>query len=68
MYGMLNIGLSLENEKGYYLRADVKNLNNSEGLSEGDPRAGETVAGQATTFNARVVLPRTFSISVGKRF
>ena len=68
MYGMLNIGLSLENEEGYYLRADVKNLNNSEGLSEGDPRAGETVAGQATTFNARVVLPRTFSISVGKRF
>ena len=68
MYGMLNIGLSLENEEGYYLRADVKNLNNSEGLSEGDPRAGETVAGQTTTFNARVVLPRTFSISIGKRF
>lgn len=68
MYGMLNIGLSLENEDGYYLRADVKNLNNSEGLSEGDPRAGETLAGQTTTFNARVVLPRTFSLTVGKRF
>lgn len=68
MYGMLNLGLSLENEDGYYLRADVKNLNNSEGLSEGDPRAGETVAGQATTFNARVVLPRTFSLTIGKRF
>ena len=50
------------------LRVDVKNLNNSEGLSEGDPRAGETVAGQATTFNARVVLPRTFSLTIGKRF
>lgn len=68
MYGMLNVGLSLENEDGYYLRADVKNLNNSEGLSEGDPRAGETVAGQSNTFNARVVLPRTFTLTVGKRF
>ena len=58
----------IENEDGYYVRADVKNINNSEGLSEGDPRAGETVAGQNTTFNARVVLPRTFTVSVGKRF
>jgi outer membrane receptor protein involved in Fe transport len=67
-YGMLNLGFAIENEDGYYLRADVKNVNNSEGLSEGDPRAGETVAGQSTTFNARVVLPRTFTVSVGKRF
>ena len=65
---MLNLGFAIENEDGYYVRADVKNINNSEGLSEGDPRAGETVAGQNTTFNARVVLPRTFTVSVGKRF
>ncbi|MBR9911471.1 MAG: TonB-dependent receptor [Gammaproteobacteria bacterium] len=67
-YGMLNLGASLETDSGFYIRGDVKNLNNSEGLSEGDPRAGETVAGQTATFNARVLLPRTFSLSVGKRF
>lgn len=68
MYGMLNVGVSVETNDGFYIRADVKNLNNSEGLSEGDPRAGETVAGQTNTFNARVVLPRMISLSIGKRF
>jgi outer membrane receptor protein involved in Fe transport len=67
-YGMLNVGASLETDSGYYARLDIKNINNSEGLSEGDPRAGETVAGQTTTFNARVVLPRMISLSIGKRF
>jgi hypothetical protein len=65
---MLNVGASLETDSGYYARLDIKNINNSEGLSEGDPRAGETVAGQTTTFNARVVLPRMISLSIGKRF
>lgn len=67
-YGMLNLGASIETDKGFYVRLDLKNINNSEGLSEGDPRAGETVAGQTSTFNARVVLPRMISLSVGKRF
>jgi outer membrane receptor protein involved in Fe transport len=67
-YGMLNLGVSFEMDEGFYVRADVKNVNNSEGLSEGDPRAGETVAGQTNTFNARVVLPRTFTLTIGKRF
>lgn len=67
-YGMLNLGASAETHNGLYIRADVKNVNNSEGLSEGDPRAGETVAGQTPTFNARVVLPRTATLTVGKRF
>lgn len=67
-YGMLNVGMSVEMDNDFYIRADVKNLNNSEGLSEGDPRAGETVAGQTSTFNARVVLPRMFSLTIGKRF
>jgi iron complex outermembrane recepter protein len=67
-YGMLNIGASIETNNGFYVRADVKNVNNSEGLTEGDPRAGETVAGQTSTFNARVVLPRTATLTVGRRF
>ncbi len=67
-YGMLNLGASVEFNEGFYIRADIKNVNNSEGLSEGDPRAGETVAGQTNTFNARVVLPQTFSLTIGKRF
>jgi iron complex outermembrane recepter protein len=68
LYGIVNLGFSIESNSGYYLRGDVKNVNNSEGLSEGDPRAGETVAGKTNTFNARVVLPQTFSLSIGKRF
>lgn len=67
-YWMLNLGASVETSDGFYVRADVKNINNSEGLSEGDPRAGETVAGQTPTFNARVVLPQTWTLIVGKRF
>lgn len=67
-YGMLNVGVSIEMDNDFYIRANVKNLNNSEGLSEGDPRAGETVAGQTSTFNARVVLPRMISLSIGKLF
>jgi len=67
-YGMLNLGASVETNDGFYVRADVKNINNSEGLSEGDPRAGETLVGATPTFNARVVLPRTATLIVGKRF
>ena len=67
-YALLNLGAAIEWNNGFYIRANVKNLNNSEGLSEGDPRAGETVAGQTSTFNARVVLPQTWTVNIGKRF
>ena len=67
-YGVLNIGASIETEQGFYIRTEVKNINNSEGLTEGDPRAGETVAGQTPTFNARIVLPRTVTLQIGTRF
>ena len=67
-YGMLNVGASVETDSGYYIRADLKNINNSTGLTEGDPRGGETVASQNVFFNARVVLPRNANLTVGRRF
>ncbi len=67
-YGILNLGASMETEDGFFAGVEAKNVTNEVGLTEGDPRAGETIAGQTPTFNARLTLPRTVTFKVGKRF
>lgn len=67
-YQLVGAGISLETKRGLYFRADVHNLLESKGLSEGDPRAGETIFGGTATFNARAVVPRVFTFRTGYRF
>ncbi|MEO1324763.1 MAG: TonB-dependent receptor, partial [Pseudomonadota bacterium] len=67
-YEIFNFGASLNLENGVYVIGEVRNAFNSEGLTEGDPRAGETVFGGTNTFNARVVNPRLVNLRLGYRF
>lgn len=67
-YNLVSLGFGLEMGRGVYVLGDVQNLLKSTGLTEGDPRAGETLVGATNTFNARVVDPQTFILRVGVRF
>lgn len=67
-YALLNAGFDLTAANGIYVRGEVRNILQSNGLTEGDPRAGETLVGATNTFNARVVDPRTFVLKIGYHF
>lgn len=67
-FSQVNIGASLDIPNGMYVRADLRNAFKSTGLTEGDPRAGETLFGGTSTFNARVVTPQMWTLTVGYRF
>jgi outer membrane receptor protein involved in Fe transport len=67
-FGLLNLGFAVGGREGFYVRADVQNALDSKGLTEGDPRAGETLFGAGSTFNARVVDPRLYTLRVGYHF
>jgi len=67
-FGLLNLGFAIDRDSGLYLRGEVRNVLDSKGLTEGDPRAGETLFNQGSTFNARVVDPRVYTLRVGYRF
>jgi iron complex outermembrane recepter protein len=67
-FGLLNLGFAIERDSGLYMRGEVRNVLDSKGLTEGDPRAGETLFNEGSTFNARVVDPRVYTLRVGYRF
>ena len=67
-YNLVNFGASVNFDSGVYAIAEIRNAFDSAGLTEGDPRAGETVFGGTSTFNARVVNPRLANFRVGYRF
>jgi iron complex outermembrane receptor protein len=67
-FGLLNLGFAVERDSGLYARGEVRNALDSRGLTEGDPRAGETLLNVGSTFNARVVDPRLYTLRVGYRF
>ncbi|RME65927.1 MAG: TonB-dependent receptor, partial [Alphaproteobacteria bacterium] len=67
-FSLVNVGASLDVANGFYIRADLRNAFKSTGLTEGDPRAGETIFGGTSTFNARVVVPQMWTLTVGYRF
>lgn len=68
-YGETQVGATLRTSKNVSVRVSINNLFNSEGLSEGDPRAGTNVLDPTNSvFNARPIQPRTISGSVSYRF
>jgi outer membrane receptor for ferrienterochelin and colicin len=67
-FGLLNLGFGVQRTSGLYVLGEVRNVLDSQGLTEGDPRAGETLFNVGSTFNARVVDPRIYTLRVGYRF
>jgi len=67
-FGLLSLGFAIERDSGLYMLGEVRNALDSKGLTEGDPRAGETLFNEGATFNARVVDPRVYTLRVGYRF
>ncbi|PTY03655.1 hypothetical protein DB347_20700 [Opitutaceae bacterium EW11] len=63
-----NFGVALAMRRGLSLRVDVQNAFNSDGITEGDPRASQSVSSAAAYFNARPILPRTIVASIAYQF
>ncbi len=60
-YTKLDAGIEAKLDSGLFLRASADNLNNSHGLTEGDPRS-------PTAPNGRPILGRSFTFTVGYDF
>ena len=62
-------GVSFSNNRGLVVRVQASNLFNSEGLTEGDPRADQSFANPDAAYsNFRPVLPRSIIGSVSYAF
>lgn len=69
-YATVNLSARFDVSKGLSLYGYVDNLNNSLGLTEGNPRAGELMNGDAgaNTFIARPLIGRNFRAALMYRF
>ncbi len=69
-YGTINLSARFDVSKGLSVYGYVDNLNNSLGLTEGNPRAGELQNGDAgaNTFIARPLIGRNFRAALMYRF
>ncbi|MFQ5890855.1 MAG: TonB-dependent receptor [Gemmatimonadota bacterium] len=67
-FGVVSAGASLNVGSGLTLTANVSNLLDSEGLTEGNPRLDESLGGLADIFLARPVLPRRLVLGLRKDF
>ncbi|HEY0947021.1 MAG TPA: TonB-dependent receptor [Opitutaceae bacterium] len=62
-------GASLALTNGFTIRVQCSNLFNGDGITEGDPRAGQTIADPGSTYsNFRPILPRSIVASVSYEF